>query len=339
MAKIVFGLGTSHGPLLTAPPDKWEHRANDDRNNTELCYRDGTYNFAELAELRRAEKFEDQNTLQVRTERFNRCQAALDKLAQRIAAVEPDVLVIIGDDQREWFFPDAQPPFAVYHGDAVTDLALTEAEKEDRRKRDREYSILMYHPPEDKTYACADGLAEAIVTRAIEDEFDVTACGEQPKNGGGVRNLGHAYAFVCSRLLRYKPAPIVPILLNTFYPPNQATPKRCYDFGRSIGRAIREWDGDTRVAVIASGGLSHFVVDEPWDHKMIKAMQDRDIATLTHEPNIIFRSGTSETKNWISTIGALESAERPMDMELIDYVPCYRTEAGTGSGMGFAVWE
>jgi len=26
-------------------------------------------------------------------------------------------------------------------------------------------------------------------------------------------------------------------------------------------------------------------------------------------------------------------------MTLIDYVPCYRSEAGTGSGMGFAYWK
>jgi OH-DDVA oxygenase len=26
-------------------------------------------------------------------------------------------------------------------------------------------------------------------------------------------------------------------------------------------------------------------------------------------------------------------------MHLVDYVPCYRTEAGTGQGMAFAYWE
>jgi hypothetical protein len=26
-------------------------------------------------------------------------------------------------------------------------------------------------------------------------------------------------------------------------------------------------------------------------------------------------------------------------MELLDYVPCYRSEAGTGSGMAFAAWQ
>ena len=28
-----------------------------------------------------------------------------------------------------------------------------------------------------------------------------------------------------------------------------------------------------------------------------------------------------------------------LDMTLLDYVPCYRSEAGTGNAMGFAYWE
>jgi hypothetical protein len=28
-----------------------------------------------------------------------------------------------------------------------------------------------------------------------------------------------------------------------------------------------------------------------------------------------------------------------LQMDLVDYVPSYRSEAGTGVGMGFAVWR
>jgi len=89
--------------------------------------------------------------------------------------------------------------------------------------------------------------------------------------------------------------------------------------------------------VVASGGLSHFVIDEPWDRKMIKAMQARDYQTLISEPNIVFNSGTSETKNWITTLGALSQTDHAMN--LLDYVPCYRSEAGTGNAMAFATWN
>jgi hypothetical protein len=47
------------------------------------------------------------------------------------------------------------------------------------------------------------------------------------------------------------------------------------------------------------------------------------------------RSGTSETLNWIAAGGAVEH----LAMDLIDYVPAYRSPAGTGVGMAFAVWR
>ena len=66
-------------------------------------------------------------------------------------------------------------------------------------------------------------------------------------------------------------------------------------------------------------------------------MKARDYKTLAGEPDIHFRSGTSETKNWLVVAGML--AETNLNMELLDYVPCYRSEAGTGSGMAFAAWQ
>mgnify|MGYP006413200993 FL=1 len=89
--------------------------------------------------------------------------------------------------------------------------------------------------------------------------------------------------------------------------------------------------------MVASGGISHFVVDEEWDHKMLDALAGGDTATLINEPNIMFRSGSSETKNWITVAGIM--SETTSAMELHGYVPCYRSEAGTGSGMAFATWR
>ena len=40
MAEIVFGFGTSHGPLLATPPEQWDLRANVDRKNKELAFRE-----------------------------------------------------------------------------------------------------------------------------------------------------------------------------------------------------------------------------------------------------------------------------------------------------------
>ena len=54
MADIVFGFGTSHGPLLATPPHEWDLRANVDRRNKALAFGAGTFDFAQLYDLRKA---------------------------------------------------------------------------------------------------------------------------------------------------------------------------------------------------------------------------------------------------------------------------------------------
>ena len=338
MAKIIGGVATSHGPLLILPADKWTVRADFDRNLKEHHFRGGVYDFPQLLAKRNAEQehFEKEIRLEVREERFKRCQTALDTLADAFEKMKPDVLVLIGDDQEEWFFKDVQPSYTIFAGDKILNAGY------DPGKHTNEHpSVQMVqmhrHTPVDTWYECVPDLAHTIIAHCMEAEFDVTASQKVPEGPDGPRGIGHAFSFIYRRILRDRPIPLVPVLINTFYPPNQPTPKRCFELGQVIGRAIKSWDGDRRVMVVASGGLSHFVIDEPWDRKMIKAMQARDYQTLISEPNIVFNSGTSETKNWITTLGALSQTDHAMN--LLDYVPCYRSEAGTGNAMAFATWN
>lgn len=337
MAEIVFGLGTSHGPLLATPPNEWDLRANVDRKNKELAFRDGTFDFQQLYELRKDEHFETQNALEVRAERNARCQRQLDVLGERLAAVNPDALVIVGDDHHEWFLSDIQPAFSVFHGREVFNRALTAAEEQHQTARGNGYAIKIYYPQKDEIYPCPSGLAAHMVRHTVQEDFDTTAVGEQPTTAGQLRQLGHSYGFIYRRLLKSKAVPLIPILVNTYYPPNQPTPKRCIEFGRALARGIKSWKGKERIAVVASGGVSHFVIDEEFDSRILTAMQTRDYKTLMEEPDIHFRSGTSETKNWLVVAGMI--AETTLQMELLDYVPCYRSEAGTGNAMAFATWQ
>ena len=48
MANIVFGVGTSHSPLLAMKPDQWSLRANDDRENPSHFFRGKIYSFDQL---------------------------------------------------------------------------------------------------------------------------------------------------------------------------------------------------------------------------------------------------------------------------------------------------
>ena len=103
----------------------------------------------------------------------------------------------------------------------------------------------------------------------------------------------------------------------------------------TVREAIEAWPVEARVGVVASGGLSHFVVDEEIDQLALEGMKEHNLDKLSALPRERLNAGSSEIRNWISASGAAEHLE----MELIDYVPCYRSPAGTGCGMGFATWS
>jgi 3-O-methylgallate 3,4-dioxygenase len=103
MARIVLGIGTSHSPMLTTPWNKWDERVKADRQNDALAFRGGTYDFTTLSELRAREHLEDEITQEKWQARHAACQAGIDTLAAKFVAVEPDAVVIIGNDQQELF--------------------------------------------------------------------------------------------------------------------------------------------------------------------------------------------------------------------------------------------
>jgi hypothetical protein len=151
------------------------------------------------------------------------------------------------------------------------------------------------------------------------------------------QGLPHAFAFIVKRLFDNRPGTILPVFQNTCYLPNQPTPRRAFATGEAIADAVAEWKSDASVAVIASGGLSHFVVDERLDRTLLGALERNDAAALRAIPRQWLHSAGSETLNWIALGGAMQQAR--LKMELLDYVPVYRTPAGTGGGWAFARWR
>jgi hypothetical protein len=104
-----------------------------------------------------------------------------------------------------------------------------------------------------------------------------------------------------------------------------------------LARAIASFSGYQRVALMASGGLTHFVIDEDFDRRVMDAMRAGDEDALAKLPESYFKVGTAETKNWFPVIAAMNAAG--LKYHEVDYVPCYRSEAGTGCAMCFAYWE
>ena len=337
MARIVLGLATSHSPMLSLAPEHWDIRTQADRDEPAHPYRGGTYGFDALMDVRPTEAFIEQNHIDVRRKNYDRCQVGLDARGAKLDAVDPDLLVVIGDDQEDWFHTDVLPAFTVYYGATVYGQGFDPANPPADMPAPMIPARSNYNPLVDTDHPTDADLGLKIIERAIADEFDVTSSNMAPSRADGPIGIGHAFEFVNRRILKDRVVPSVPILLNTYYPPNQPSARRCYNFGRSIGRAISELERDCTIAVVASGGLTHFVIDEETDWRLIEAMKTHDIDAIAAEPAHTFQSGTSEIKNWIPLAAIMAGCG--LAMTLVDYVPCYRSEAGTGNAMAFAYWN
>ena len=335
MAKIVLGMGTSHGPLLAIPPEEWHLRADNDRRVASHPYRGKTYSFDELVKLRAAENLPAQITLEMRRARFAACQAALDRLADLWSRAKIDAAVIFGNDQMEIFERDSIPAFAVFYGAELPSSPLSEAELA-KKPPGIALAEASYRPSGARTYPGLPELGTHLITALMDAGFDVGASNNLPAGKSGVPRVPHAYGFIYERIMRGHVAPNVPVLANTFYPPNQPRAARCIEMGRAVARAIERWDSARRIALFGSGGLTHYAVDEALDRRVLDAMQRGEVDSLGSLPESQLQVGTSEIKNWLALAAACDEAQLPM--RLLDYVPCYRSEAGTGNAMAFAYW-
>jgi len=191
-------------------------------------------------------------------------------------------------------------------------------------------------PAEGATYPGATALADHIVKSLGDEDFDL-AQSDQTPSGAPRGGIPHAYGFFYHTILQDKTPPSVPIILNVHFPHNTPKLHRCLALGRALYRAIKSFNGFGRVALMASGGLTHFVIDEELDRTVMAAMNARDEDTLAKLPENLFKVGTAEIKNWYPVISAMNAAG--LRYHQVDYVPCYRSEAGTGNAMCFAYWE
>jgi aromatic ring-opening dioxygenase catalytic subunit (LigB family) len=330
VAEIVLGIGTSHGPLLSTPPEQWDLRAKADRANKQHYYRGNVYDFESLLK-ERAPGFAGEAAIEVRRERHARCQRALDALGQKLRDVGPDALVIVGNDQREIFKDELTPAITVYRGNEIPNIPFSHEDSPGLAIAESGNC-----PPGGATYCGSQEFADHIITSLGEEGFDPAQSTSLPK-AAARPGIPHAYGFVYHRILADQPPPSVPVILNVHYPPNRPQVRRCLALGNALRRAIKSWKGHQRVALVASGGLTHFVIDEEFDRKVLTAVERGDTGALAELPENYFRVGTAEIKNWLPVIAAMNAENRRFHK--IDYVPCYRSEAGTGNAMAFVYWE
>lgn len=358
MAEIVLGMGTSHTPLLSLAPELWEAYAQRDTGNPELAYPPNGWvmSYQEALDSLPAETKAKYQGPKVFGEQAAAFKKALDTMASTLQETNPDITVIISDDQDEWFYDHNMPRFAVYWGETVPLRPRPVApggNPEIARAMVIGYGDVPMEVP------VASGFGRYLLEYLCEHDFDISFLTHAaPSYGGKVarryptkngelnavretpdheQGLPHGFAFVVKRLFDNNPGPILPFFQNTCYPPNQPSPRRSFALGEAMAEAIRAWDSPARVAIVASGGLSHFVVDEELDRGVLSALERKDAEALRATPRERLYSAASETLNWIAVGGAMQRTD--LKMELLDYVPVYRTPAATGGGWAFAQWK
>jgi aromatic ring-opening dioxygenase catalytic subunit (LigB family) len=223
-----------------------------------------------------------------------RVHAAFGRVKRFLADARPDAIAVVAGDHIEGFFLDAVPALGVFVGSEVSG----------------QFGHYRY------TFPVAEPLARAVLEEGIERGFDLLYSQE-------VR-LDYAF-YVPLHFTMPEPArPIVPLYVNVYLPP-QPTPRRCYAWGRAL-REILDARPE-RVALLASGGMSHFpgtdrydAPDYEFDRRLLQALAEgrgREAATLTGEE--LGASGNVELRTWITLLGAVGDARA----EVLCYEPSW----------------
>ena len=121
MASIVFGVGTSHTPMLNSAVDEWPLFLEIDRHRPHL-HKDGrraTYDdlLAVAPASMPAEIAPDKLA-----RRHGEAMAAVSRLRDGLAAARLDAVIVVGDDQKEIYHDDLMPSVLVYRGETIANV-------------------------------------------------------------------------------------------------------------------------------------------------------------------------------------------------------------------------
>jgi aromatic ring-opening dioxygenase catalytic subunit (LigB family) len=240
--------------------------------------------------------------------------AAFRQVGMEIRAAGPDAIVVISDDHLHNFFMNNLPAFCIGAGD--------------------QYPTPVEHwLKTDKLILPGDAqLGSHLLGEALGADFDPAFSMELTMDHGTIVPL--ALAGIANSI------PIVPLLVNCVQPP-LPTMRRCIQLGRFLARAISSYGGAERIAILATGGISHDVatprmgmVNEAFDREFLRLLAEGQAEPLadfcTHRVNE-GGNGAEEIRNWLIAYGAADGAP----FEQIHYrpVPDWFT------GIGLARWR
>src|SRR3989454_3523583 len=233
-------------------------------------------------------------------EQLDQAARAMQELGSVLDESKRDVIVFFGSDHVESFSVSCVPTFAIIAGNrAVAKFAGRE-----------------FYPRVHRE------MAEDILNKLVVDhQFDV-AYSEDAE-------LGHAFSIPFEYVIGGRNIPVIPFFTNVYMPP-LPTPRRCAALGKAVADIVK--GRKERVAVIASGGMSHF----PGTRKYLHPEFDFDRwlvsqfeagntdALLNMTGTQLDEVGNTEMLNWATMFGAIGAQEG----ELIDYIPTWHHGLG-----------
>lgn len=220
--------------------------------------------------------------------------AAMRRLGKILDETKPDVIVFLGSDHLETFSMACMPTFAIIAGNRAI---ATHAGKD--------YDLPVHRE-----------MAEDFLDTLIRNDFDIAYSEDAV--------LGHAFAVPFEYVLEKRNILLVPFFTNVYLPP-LPTPKRCAALGGAIAKIIE--GRPERVAIIASGGMSHYPgtskytqPEYDFDRWMIAQFEVGNIdALLNMTVEQLDEAGNTEMLTWATMFGAVGAHPG----ELVQYTPTW----------------
>ena len=234
---------------------------------------------------------------------------AFSHIRKRLTELQVDTAIVIGDDHYPVFGPHCLPNILI-------GIGVVEGPHEDWLGHER--APIANNP----------ALAEHIMEYGFEHGFDWAVA----KSITVDHSTFVPYLKMIKDLDNVK---MIPVYVAAGVVPLIKT-RRCVALGEMIADAVAAYSGDERVAIIGTGGLSHWVgapemgkVNEAFDQQLLDMIRRRDIDAMCDiKDDYVLKeagNGALEYRNWLVAIGATKQYE----MDLICYEPIHAWVTGT----------
>jgi 2,3-dihydroxyphenylpropionate 1,2-dioxygenase len=255
-------------------------------------------------------------------EQARRVLAGFERLKLELSNARPDVLIVLAPDHFRTFFMDVMPPFCIGIGEVSRcwgDWGLPS------------YGLALHQD-----------LARTVLALSMDSGFDLAYSLNMP--------LDHGFVMPLHYLRPASEVPIVPLFINCAAPPLPSL-KRCHLLGQVLEQTIAKRPANERIALLASGGLSHWVpfpklerVESEFDKLMADFMvngraqvQDPEIAKQRRAGIEAFiadspRVNEEFDKEFLRLFAAGEGEK------LADYSADYIEENGGNGGQEIRTW-